>query len=96
MQSKQLIPVQELCLHHQIEQSFIFSLKDAGLIEVITVEETICVPFNQLPQLEKMIRLYEMDINPEGIETIIHLLNRIQEMQKEILLLQNRLNRYEN
>ncbi|HLF44867.1 MAG TPA: chaperone modulator CbpM [Chitinophagaceae bacterium] len=96
MQSKQLIPVHELCIHYQIEQSFIFSLKEAGLIEVITVEETICVPLNQLPQLEKMIRLYEMDINPEGIETITHLLNRIQEMQKEILMLQNRLNRYES
>ncbi len=56
----------------------------------------MCVPMHQLPQLEKMVRLYyEMDINMEGIETINHLLNRMNEMQQEIVKLQNRLGVYE-
>ena len=45
---------------------------------------------------EIMVRLYyEMDINMEGIETINHLLNRMNEMQQEIVKLQNRLGVYE-
>ncbi len=96
MQSETMIPVQEICIHHNIEQSFIYSLKDAGLIEMITVEEKICISIDQLPQLEKLIHLYELDINLEGIETITHLLNRINDMQQEIILLRNLLNRYEN
>lgn len=96
MQSDSIISIQEICIHHNIEQSFIYSLKEAGLIEMIKVEEKICIPINQLPQLEKMIRLYEMDINLEGIESITHLLNRINDMKQEIILLRNQLNRYEN
>jgi hypothetical protein len=90
-----MIPVHEFCLHHNIEQSFIYSLKDSGLVEFITVEETIYVPENLLPQLEKLVRLYEMDINLEGIETITYLLNRIHDLQRENLGLANRLRMYE-
>jgi len=50
----------------------------------------------QLQQLEKYIRLYyELDINLEGIETITHLLRRIDLMQDEIIMLKNRLRLYE-
>jgi len=47
--------------------------------------------------LEKLVRLfYELDINLEGIETITYLLNRMNQMQQEILQLNNRLRIYEN
>ena len=47
-------------------------------------------------ELEKFIRLYrDLEINPEGIDTIIHLLNRLEEMQEKINNLQNRLSIYE-
>jgi len=95
MTSTTMISIHEFCLHHNIGQSFIYSLKDSGLIEFITVEETIYVPENLLPQLEKMVRLYEMDINLEGIETITYLLNRIHSLQRENLALANRLRLYE-
>ena len=46
--------------------------------------------------LEKFIRLYyELDINLEGIETITHLLQRINSLQDEIIILKNRLRLYE-
>jgi chaperone modulatory protein CbpM len=96
MKTEEMIPVHDFCIHHNIEQSFIYSLKDAGLIEFITVEETICVPENLLPQMEKMVRLFEMDINLEGIETITYLLNRMHDMQQEIVTLTNRLSMYES
>lgn len=96
MQTDTMIPLPEFCIHYKVEQSFIYSLKESGLIELMIVEETTCIPANQLPHLEKIIRLYEMDINLEGIETITHLLDRISKQEEIILRLTNRLRRFEN
>ena len=65
--------------------------------EIEIVEEKIFIPLSQLSNLERFVRLYhEMDINLEGIETITYLLQRMNEMQKQILILHNRLRMYEN
>ena len=96
MQTDDMITAKEFCVHHKVEMSFIQSLKQSGLIEVAQLEEELCVHINQLPQLEQIVRLYyEMDINMEGIETITYLLNRMNEMQQEIVKLNNRLQLYE-
>jgi cytochrome c peroxidase len=71
-------------------------LQDAGLIEITIIKEAEYIHESQLNELEKIVRLYyEMDINLEGIETVIHLLQRINDMQNEITLLKNRLRLYE-
>jgi hypothetical protein len=96
MQVENLIAVNEFCVNHCIEISFISSLQQTGLIEITTVKETEFIDAGQLQQLEKFIRLYyELDINLEGIETISHLLQRINSMQDEIIALKNRLRLYE-
>lgn len=96
MQTKNLITVNEFCINHNIEISFINSLQQTGLIEITTIEETGFIDSSQLQQLEKIVRLYyELDINMEGIETITHLLKRINSMQDEIIALRNRLRFYE-
>jgi hypothetical protein len=92
MNTKNLIPANEFCIHHDIAISFISSLHESGLIKITTIEETSYIHKNQLPEIERIIRFYgELDINIEGIESIIHLLKRINEMQKEISVLKNRL-----
>lgn len=97
MQTEEMIPLQEFCMHHHIEQSFVYALQDSGLIEVIHAEQEICIPVSQLSQLEKMTRFYtDMDINLEGIEAITYLLQRMQQMQQQIIQLSNRLSVYEN
>lgn len=96
MQTEEMILVNEFCVHHNIEMTFIYALQDSGLIEVNTVENKLCIPEQQLAQLEKLTRLYyDMDINLEGIETITYLLNRMNEMQEEMRQLQNKLRAYE-
>jgi chaperone modulatory protein CbpM len=96
MLSEDMILASEFCNQHNIELSLLYSLNESGLIEITTVEEKVFVPENQLVQLEKMIRLYnEMDINLEGIETITHLLQRINDMQQQIQQLTNKLRGYE-
>ena len=75
---------------------FLHSLREAGLIEITILHENIFINQDRLPELEKLVRLhYEMGINPEGIETICHLLQRMNAMQEEIRVLKNRLGMYE-
>jgi len=92
MQNEDMVLVTEFCIHHNIELSFIHSLKEYDMIETVQKEEKIYLPISELPRLEKIIRLhFELDINLEGIETITHLLKRIELMQERITQLTNRL-----
>jgi hypothetical protein len=97
MQTEEMILASEFCVHHNIELSFIHSLSESGLIQIIFIEEKPYVPIHQLPNLEKLVRLYyDLDINLEGIETITHLLNQISFMQKQIAQLSHKLYLYED
>ncbi|MDP4208193.1 MAG: chaperone modulator CbpM [Bacteroidota bacterium] len=96
MQTENLIAIEEFCANHNIEISFISTLEQTGLIEIITIEETWFIDVSQLQYLEKFVRFYyELGINIEGIETITHLLQRINGLQDEITALKNRLRLYE-
>jgi hypothetical protein len=96
MQRKDLIAVNEFCLSHNIEISFVSSLQQSGLIEIATRDGSLFIPAGHLKQLETMVHFYyELDINMEGIETINHLLQRITSLQDEIISLKNRLRLYE-
>jgi len=97
MQAENLIAVDAFCANYNIEISFISSLQQIGLIEITTIKETEFINASQLRHLEKIVHLYyELDINIEGIETITHLLHRINSMQDEIIALKNRLRLYES
>jgi len=96
MQTKNYIAVNEFCINHNIEVSFISSLQETGLIEIAFVEEMAFLDADQLQQVEKFMHFYyDLDINLEGIETITHLLQRMNAMQDEITILRNRLSLYE-
>ncbi len=91
MKTEDLIPAKDFCLHHNIEYSFISSLQNSGLISVTSIKRSSFIHSDDLSKLEKFVRLhYELDINLEGIETINHLLDKMEEMQNEIVRLQNR------
>jgi hypothetical protein len=91
MEQDELIPVQDFCLYHNIEYSFINSLENSGLISVTSVRQSTFIPVDEMPKLEKFVRLhYDLDINVEGIETISYLLEKIEAMQEEILKLKNK------
>ena len=97
MQEEILISADEFCTCHNIEFSFMRNLQDLGMIEMIVRHEASYIPENQLEKLERILRLHDdLDINVEGIDTITHLLNRISRMQKEIIMLRNRLRLYED
>jgi hypothetical protein len=96
MNNEHLIAASEFCACHHIEVSFIESLAQHGLVNTTTIGEELAIPDTQLPSLEKMVRLhYDLDINLEGIETIFHLLERIEALQQEMHLLQKKIGLYE-
>jgi MerR HTH family regulatory protein len=89
------IALKEFCAGHQIEISFIQSLEEQGLVNIVIIDESLCVYANELPRLERIIRLHrELNINPEGIDVIDQLLTRMEDMQHEITKLKNRLDFY--
>ena len=97
MEQEHLISTEEFCSHYQVEYSFINSLDEYGLIEIKRINETAFIDTDKLTELEKLVRLhYDLEINLEGIEAITFLLNRVKEMQNEIVLLRHRLSLYEN
>jgi hypothetical protein len=96
MEMQEFIPIDIFCRQHGVDNSFISSLQDFGLIEVMRINEAECISFNQLVEAEKIVRLHgDLEINLEGIDVIIHLLQHIKEMQSEIQALRNRLRVYE-
>jgi chaperone modulatory protein CbpM len=97
MDAKYMVAVNEFCASHEIEISFIGSLRESGLIEITKISEGDFIKADQLKQLEKFMHLYyDLDINLEGIETINYLLQRMNSMDDEIRYLRNKLRLYEN
>lgn len=97
MEMQELIPIDIFCREHGVEITVISALHEYGLIEVAKIEEAEYIQLSQLADAEKLVRLYgELDINLEGIDAIVHLLQRIKKMQAEIQMLRNRLGLYED
>jgi chaperone modulatory protein CbpM len=95
MNNEKLHSAEMFCTSHNIEISFISSLQQAGLIEITTINNAPFITSKQIVTLEKIVRFhYELDINVEGIESILQLLMRIESMQNEIVLLKNELRMY--
>lgn len=96
MATEQLIEVTVFCRYHQIEYSFINSLEESGLVELTLVDQQKFIPNDQLQHLEKLSRLHhELDIDISGLEAIVNMLQRMEQMQQEIRSLKNKLRFYE-
>lgn len=97
MENEHLIPADQFCIQHNIDLSFISLLHENDLLEITSVEQTLYIPEEHLPSLEKMIRLhYDLNINVEGIEAISYLLQRVERLQSELRGLRTKLNLYED
>lgn len=96
MESYEWILVTDFCKYHEVPPRFIAELQEAGLVEVIAREQQDYLKAEQLSRLEKLVRFHhELDINLEGIEAIAHMLQRMEDLQRRLSLLQQRLRLYE-
>ena len=96
MKKEEMIPVNQYCTHYNVEVTFIRSLQEAGLVRITSLEDENYLPYEELGSLEKFIRLHhDLEINPQGIEAIYHMLERMEAMRREVANLKNRLRIYE-
>ena len=92
MNRENMISIDQLSAHYQIEMSFFNDLHDFGLIEIHTLEQTNYVQNDKLNDLEKIIRIHqELNINMEGIDVVFNLLNKIDELHTELTSVKNKL-----
>lgn len=90
------ITIKDFCSSHEIEESFVFTLSEYDLVTVEIQEQEHYIHQEELPKLEKMVRLHQdLGINLEGLEAIHHLLERVEQMQTEVNLLKNKLRKWE-
>ncbi|MFV0417864.1 MAG: chaperone modulator CbpM [Dysgonomonas sp.] len=88
----ELIIIQEYCMQSQIEPDFIAQLENEGLIEITVIDNKSYINVSQLKNLEQYIRWhYDLSINIEGIDVIKSLLDKMSDMQNEILRLKEKL-----
>ena len=96
METDKLLPTDKFCTYYNVEYSFVESLREIGLIETVVIRETQFIHIPHLPKIEQIIRLHDdLNINPEGIEAVQTLLDRIEQMNAEVISLKNRLRFYE-
>ncbi len=97
MNTENLIPLNQLCTHYKVEMSFFSNLSEIGLIEIKTIEQSQYIHHDKINDIEKMIRMYyELDVNIEGIDIVFNLLQKIDDLQNELISVKNRLRLYEN
>ncbi|TDQ27469.1 chaperone modulator CbpM [Tenacibaculum caenipelagi] len=96
MSDKELISVQKVIVHHNLDEQFIESIESFQLIEFVVKDSDRYVYIEQLPTLEKIIRLYyDLEVNMQGIDVINNMLDRMDAMHRTIQQLQNKLKLYE-
>lgn len=92
-----LISTQTICTHYNIEISFVDALNKMGLIQIEVIEETQFIHKEEVGNLEKIIRLHnELNVNLEGIDVVLNLLEKEMRLRNELIALKNRLRLYEN
>lgn len=86
----ELITIEDYCVKYAVEPSFIGALEDSGLIVLTVIEDNKYIHYKQLVEMERFIHFhYELQINIEGIEAIMGLLQKIKSLQHEIESLKN-------
>jgi hypothetical protein len=97
MENNKLILIEQFCLKCNVEFSFINSLNDSGIIEIIVLDDKKYISNEQLKDLERATHFHhELNINLEGIEVIYNLLNQIKSLQEELNIAKNKLSLFDS
>ena len=97
MDAEKYIPVLHLCDLYEIEVSFFNELNEVGLIEMVSRQNSMYVHEDKLYKVERIIRIHrEININIEGIDVVLNLLEKVDKLQNEVHSIQSRLRLYED
>jgi hypothetical protein len=97
MSNKEILKIEKFCELYEVPTSFIDSLQQFELINLSLIDDELYIDNEELPNIEKFIRLhYDLDINIEGLDVINNLLDKIEALNKEIIRLENELQYYKS
>lgn len=97
MEKTAYIHLEEFCVHYNIEMAFVLQLQEYEIVRIETTNDQMMIPDYELSKLEKMVRLHhDLAINPEGLHAIFHLLQKVDQLQNELMSMQRTLNRLEH
>ena len=96
MEEKIYISVVELCNHYDLSQSFFEELLETELVQADYQDNFVTIHRDGLITLEKITRIHhELHINVEGIDVVFNLLERIEQMQEEMMMLRRKVGNWE-
>ncbi|PIQ15946.1 MAG: MerR family transcriptional regulator [Flavobacteriales bacterium CG18_big_fil_WC_8_21_14_2_50_32_9] len=96
METTNLILIEKCCSSLEVEFSFINSLNEYGLVDIIVLEDKKYISNEQLKDVERAIHFHhELNINMEGIDVIYNLLKQIDHLQEELRITKNKLNLFD-
>ncbi len=96
MNDKKLIPIKTFCTIYKTPTSFLDDLYEYEIIKFKIVDNKKHIRLKDINTIEKLMRLhFDLNINMEGLDAIIHLTNQINQLQDEINELKNKINFYE-
>lgn len=97
MVGQDLIIVDVFCQKCQIEVTLLDELHEFGLIQIVRDNGRKYIQVEQLSEVQKIVQFHnELQINKEGIEVILTLLERLDERSKQVKFLQEKLRLYED
>ncbi|MBT8184180.1 MAG: chaperone modulator CbpM [Eudoraea sp.] len=96
METPNYIRVRQFCSSHNIAESFVRILQEYEVIEIVEIDKELHLHEYELPKLEKMLRLHQdLEIDPQGLQVVHHLLEKLTSLQQEVVSLRKKLERFE-
>jgi DNA-binding transcriptional MerR regulator len=97
MGMQDFFPIGKLCEFYNLEIGFFREMGEIGLIELDLFRGEEGVYREELYRVEKVIRIHrDLHVNLEGIDVVLHMLRKQEELEEELLRLTNKLRRYEH
>lgn len=96
MSNESYILVSSLCRHYAVEQSLLYSLRDHELLEITTIESDDYLHHEHLAHFERLMRINkDLHLDPESMDVVVGLLEKIENLQHKLAEVQSRLGIYE-
>ena len=97
MKKMDFIPVGQLCELYDLEFAFFEELGEIGLVDFDFHQGQQCIRHDSRQLVERIIRIHrDLHVNLEGIDVVLNMLRRQEELEGELIRLTNKLRRYDD
>jgi chaperone modulatory protein CbpM len=84
--------IAQITEYYPIEMSSLHHLNESGIIKILKIEETEYIHHDELPELERIIRIQQdLNISFEAMDIVLNLIEKIKALQLENNVLKIRL-----